>query len=67
MAGHLQVGDIDYFLCELGHWATDENGAVSHYELVTYLMVPADLRAGYVAIPEDNELSWDTQNDWFKK
>ena len=67
LVGRLQIEDTDYFLCELGHWATDESGAVSHYEVVTYLMVPTDLRVGYVATSEDNELSWDTQNDWFRK
>ena len=67
LLGHLQVGQTDYLLCELGHWVTDDAGGVAAYETVGYLMVPADLSAGYVAILEDNELSWDTDDDWFKK
>ena len=61
------MGQTDYLLCELGHWVTDAEGGISHYESVGYLMVPAGLYSGYVATVEDNELSWDTEHDWFKK
>lgn len=67
LLGHLQVGQTDYLLCEVGHWITAEDGAFSRYETVGYLMVPSGLYSGYVATAEDNELSWDTTNDWFKK
>lgn len=67
LLGHLQVGQTDYLLCEVGHWATDAEGGVSHYESVGYLMVPSGLYSGYFATVEDNELSWDTADDWFKK
>ena len=67
LLGHLQMGDTDYLLCEVGQWMTDTDGTVSQYELVGYLMVPVDLYAGYAATVEDNELRWDTDDDWFKK
>ena len=67
LMGHLQMGQTDYLLCELGHWVTDESGALSHYEAVGWVMVPSGLYAAYDAVLTDNELSWDTQNNWFKK
>lgn len=67
LLGHLQVGQTDYLLCELGHWVTAEDGSVSHYETAGHLMVPSGQYAGYVAVLTDNELSWDTNDDWFKK
>lgn len=67
LMGHLQMGQTDYLLCELGHWVTDESGALSHYETVGWVMVPSGLYAAYDAVLTDNELSWDTQNNWFKK
>ncbi|MBR2319494.1 MAG: hypothetical protein IKA50_01740 [Clostridia bacterium] len=67
LLGHLQVGQTDYLLCEVGHWITAEDGAFSRYEMVGYLMVPSGMYAAYVATAEDNELSWDTHQDWFKK
>lgn len=67
LLGHLQVGETDYLLCELGHWATNEDGGVAEYETVGFLMVPASLSAGYAAQVEDNELSWNTDDNWFKK
>ncbi len=67
LQGHLQVGDTDYILCELGHWATDEDGAVTQYETVGYLMVPSGMYAGYAVQLSDNELAWDTEDNWFKK
>jgi hypothetical protein len=67
LLGHLQVGQTDYLLCELGHWATNAEGVISHYEQVGYLMVPSGQYAAYAATVEDNELSWDTADDWFKK
>lgn len=67
LKGHLQVGETDYLLCELGHWLTDEEGGVTEYETVAHLMVPSALYSGYLATIEDNEIRWDTANDWFKK
>ena len=67
LMGRLQVGDTAYFLCELGCWSTTESGAVSQYETVGYLMVTESLAAGYGVTLEDNELSWDTDDNWFKK
>lgn len=66
LLGHLQVGDTDYLLCEIGHWLTDEQGGVSEYEVVTCLMVPADLSAAYEAVAEENALYWDTAKNWFR-
>ena len=66
LTGHLMLGDADHFLCELGHWTTSEEGA-REYVLVGYLLVPADLSAGYAVEMSDNELSWDTKDNWFKK
>lgn len=67
LKGHLQVGETDYLLCELGHWLTDDEGNVTEYETVAHLMVPSALYSGYVATLGDNEISWDTNDDWFKK
>ena len=66
LLGHLQVGDTDYLLCEVGHWLTDEEGGVSDYEVVTCLMVPADLSVAYEAVAEENLLCWDTAKNWFR-
>lgn len=67
LTGRLSVGDTDHFLCEIGHWNTAEDGGVAQYEEVGYLLVPADLSAGYVVELEEDELRWDTKNNWFKK
>ena len=67
LLGHLLIGKTDYLLCEIGHWVTGEDGSISSYELLGYLMVPSDLSAGYAAILEDNELRWNTADNWFKK
>lgn len=67
LLGHLQVEQTDYLLCEIGHWTTDGDGGVSAYETVTHLMVPADLSAGFAATAEEDALSWDTADNWFKK
>ena len=67
LLGHLQVEQTDYLLCEIGHWTTDASGGVSAYETVTHLMVPADLSAGFAATAEEDALSWDTADNWFKK
>lgn len=67
LLGHLQVEETEYLLCELGHWTTDADGGVAEYETVAHLMVPADLSAGYVAQVTDEELRWDTADNWFKK
>ena len=67
LLGHLQMDETDYLLCEIGHWTTDGDGGVSAYETVTHLMVPADLSAGYAAVTGEDLLSWDTNENWFKK
>lgn len=67
LLGHLMIGKTDYLLCEIGHWVAGEDGSISSYELLGHLMVPADLSAGYAATLGDNELSWDTEDNWFKK
>lgn len=67
LVGRLQVGETAYFLCELGNWSTTDSGSVSQYETVGYLMVTESLSAGYAVTMEDNELSWDTADNWFKK
>ncbi len=67
LLGHLPVGQTDYLLCELGHWLTNEDGTVSHYEVVGHVMVPSGLYAAYATALTDNELSWDTADNWFKK
>lgn len=66
LMGHLSVEDQDYLLCELGHWTATEEGA-REYALVGYLLVPADLSAGYAVAMENDELRWDTKDNWFKK
>ena len=66
LVGHLPMGDTDYLLCEIGHWRTDAEGGVSEYEMVTYLMVPADLSAAYEAVAEEDALRWDTAQNWFR-
>ena len=67
LLGHLQVEQTDYLLCEIGHWTTDASGGVSAYETVVHLMVFADLSAGFAATAEEDALSWDTADNWFKK
>lgn len=67
LAGHLMVEEKDYLLCELGRWTTTEEGGVSEYVFVGYLLVPADLSAGYAVEMEEDELRWDTKDNWFKK
>lgn len=66
LTGHLMLEGEDHFLCELGHWIISEEGA-REYALVGYLLVPADLSAGYAVEMTDNELSWDVKDNWFKK
>ena len=66
LTGHLTLEGKDHFLCELGRWVTSEEGE-REYELIGYLLVPADLSAGYAVEMTDNELSWDTKDNWFKK
>ena len=66
LTGHLTLEGKDHFLCELGRWVTSEEGE-REYELIGYLLVPADLSAGYAVEMTDNELSWDTADNWFKK
>ena len=67
LTGHLTVGGKDHFLCELGHWIADEEGGVTEYALIGYILVPTDLSAGYAVQLEDNEIRWDTADNWFKK
>ena len=66
LMGHLMLEGKDHFLCELGHWTTDEEGA-KEYVFIGYLLVPADLSAGYAAELTEDELVWDTNDNWFKK
>ena len=67
LMGHLAVRGKDYFLCEIGHWITTEDGGVGEYEVVGYLLVPPDLSVGYAVEMEEDELRWDTADNWFKK
>ena len=67
LTGHLSVRDKDHFLCEIGHWTTAEDGTAAQYEVVGYLLVPADLSVGYAVEMEEDELRWDTKDNWFKK
>lgn len=67
LTGHLLMGQKEHLLCELGHWQVDDGGNVTEYEPIGYLLVPADLSAGYVVEMEEDELRWDTTNNWFKK
>ena len=57
----------DYFLCEIGHWTANADGGVGAYEVDGYLLVPVDLSVGYAVEMEEDELRWDTKNNWFKK
>lgn len=66
LMGRLTVEGKDYLLCELGRWTISATDG-QHYETVGYLMVPSDLSAGYAVEMEDNELRWDTKDNWFKK
>ena len=61
--GCLTIQGQSYYLCELGHWITEDSG--SRYEFVTRLMVPIDLSAAYGAVSE-GDLVWDTADDWLK-
>lgn len=67
LTGHLSVRGKDHFLCEIGHWTTAEDGGVAQYEVVGYLLVPTDLSVGYAVEMEEDELRWDTKDNWFKK
>jgi hypothetical protein len=67
LTGHLSVRGKDHFLCEIGHWTTAEDGGVTQYEVVGHLLVPADLSVGYAVEMEEDELRWDTKDNWFKK
>ena len=67
LTGHLSVRGKDYFLCEIGHWTTAEDGTAAQYEVVGHLLVPADLSVGYAVKMEEDELRWDTKDNWFKK
>ena len=67
LQGHLRMDNTDYLLCELGHWLTDENGNVLRYEVLGHLMVSDGLYVAFEATVSDNELSWDTDKDWFLK
>ena len=67
LTGHLSVEGTDYILCEIGHWITDEDGSAKQYEIESYLLVPTDLSAGYAVELDDNELCWDTEDDWFEQ
>lgn len=50
---------VTYYLIEIGYWSEGQ------YTKVTDLMVNKNLSAGYQAILGENQLTWDTANDWF--
>lgn len=56
---------VTYYLTELGHWTV--KGGQRTYAVDGYLMVRRDLSAGYKATLSEDELSWNTDKDWFKQ
>lgn len=67
LTGHLTIEQKDHVLCELGHWLVDDNGNVSEYEPLYYLLLPVDLSAAYPVEMAEDELRWNTKENWFKK
>lgn len=61
----MELNGTVYFLTEIGYWEKVEGKM--EYTAVAHLMVNEALTVAYEATPSDNELVWDTANNWMKR
>ena len=65
LEGRFDLGGKIYYLVRVGHWKDIKNPVPENYVTVIYLMVPADVSAGYEATLSENEVTWNTGKNWF--
>ncbi len=65
LEGRFDLGGKIHYLVRVGRWKDIKNPIPENYVTVTYLMVPADVSAGYEATLGENELTWNTGKNWF--
>lgn len=61
----LELDGAVYFLTEIGYW--EKVDGKMEYTAVGHVMVNEAVTVAYEATPSDNELVWDTANNWMKK